>query len=215
MKYNSSKDTLVIPEYGRHIQNMILFAVNQEDKEKRQLLAEGIVDLMIQMNPTDKKTAEYVNKMWTHMLKISNYKLEVEIPDHVDINPEPHELQGVKMEYSPGIPKYRHYGRYIQKLIEKAMEMEESPERQEFVRIIGSYMKTAYKQWNKDHYVSDESVLEDINIITKGELSISEDQALDYLKHSYSKGNNRKKKSYSHNKKSKNNRSYKKRNHQR
>ena len=43
-------------------------------------------------------------------------------------------------------------------------------------------MKTAYKQWNRNHYINDESVLEDIKIITKGELSISDDASFDYLK---------------------------------
>lgn len=218
MQYNSSKKTLVIPEYGRHIQRLIDHIKTVENKEKRSELAEGVVKLMLQMNPVEKKSSEYVDKMWTHLLKIGNYELDIDIPDYVDIDKEPKEIKPEKIDYPPGIPNYRHYGMYIQKLLDKAMEMPDSPERNDFVRIIGSYMKTAYKQWNKDHFVNDESVLEDISIITKGELSISDDQSLDYLKSSYQNNrNNRKSRSSrnsNNNRKSKggsNNRNFRKR----
>lgn len=217
MQYNSSKRSLVIPEYGRHIQKLVDHIKTVESKEKRSELAEGVVKLMIQMNPVEKKSSEYVDKMWTHLLKIGNYELDIDLPDYVDIDKDPKEIKPVKIDYPPGIPNYRHYGMYIQKLLDKAMEMPDSPERNDFVRIIGSYMKTAYKQWNRDHFVNDESVLEDISIITKGELSISDDQSLDYLKTSYQNNRNHKKSRSSrnsNNRKSKggsNNRNYRKR----
>lgn len=215
MEYNSRREDLIIPEYGRHVQRMVQHIITVEDKEKRQLLAEGMVQMMLQMSTNEKKTQEYSDKMWTHMLKIADYKLDVDVPEGVEkTRPAPVEKQQIKVEYPKPIRKYRHYGQYIQDLINKALEMEDGPKKQEFVRIIGSYMKTAYKQWNRDHYINDESVLEDIKIITKGELSISDDASFDYLKNTGKNNNKRRKSSNSrssNNYKKSKNRQYKKR----
>ena len=183
MKYNSQREKLIIPEYGRSIHEMIQYIKTVEDKEKRQFLAEGMVDMMLQMSTNERKTQEYSDKMWTHMLKIADYELDVEVPEGVELTrPAPIVKEKMKVEYPKPIRRYRHYGQYIQDLINKALAMEDGPKKQEFVRIIGSYMKTTYKQWNRNHYINDESVLEDIKIITKGELSISDDASFDYLK---------------------------------
>ena len=47
MEYNSQKDTLIISEYGRNVQNLINYAKTVEDKELRQNYAERIVALCI------------------------------------------------------------------------------------------------------------------------------------------------------------------------
>jgi len=211
MQYNSRREGLIIPEYGRHVQKLVEHIKKVEDKEKRQALAEGMVKLMQQMNPNEKNSQEYSDKAWTHMLKIADWELDVEVPKGVDKEkPDPLEKESISVDYPKPVRKYRHYGRYIQELIDMALEMEDGPKKQEFVRIIGSYMKTAYKQWNKDHYINDDSVLEDIRIITKGKLSLSEDASFDYLKSSTSKSKHRKSSRNYSNKKGK--KQYKKRN---
>lgn len=195
MQYNSRREDLTIPEYGRHVQELIHHIKTIEDKAKRQELAEGMVKLMLQMTPTEKRSQEYSVKMWTHMLKIADWELDVDVPDDVEkTKPAARPLEERKVKYPEPVKRYRHYGQYIQDLIQQAIEMEEGEKKQEFVRIIGSYMKTAYKQWNKDHYINDDSVLEDIKIMTKGQLSLSDDASFDYLKSSTSsyKGKNRK-----------------------
>ena len=183
MEYNSKREDLIIPEYGRHVQKLVQHIKTIEDRDLRQKLAEGLVNMMLSISSNEKKGQDYSDKMWTHMLKIANWELDVDVPEGVEkTKPEPAPIENRKVDYPTPVRKYRHYGKYIQDLIEKALLMEEGEKKQEFVRIIGSYMKTAYKQWNKDSYVNDDSVLEDIKIITKGQLSLSEDASFDYLK---------------------------------
>jgi len=183
MQYNSQREDLKIPEYGRHVQRLIQHIKTVEDRDLRQKLAEGMVDRMLGMSSNEKKSQDYSDKMWTHMLKIADWELDVDVPEGVEkTKPAPVQADQKRVDYPNPVKKYRHYGKYIQDLIDKALEMEEGEKKQEFVRIIGSYMKTAYKQWNKDSYVNDDSVLEDIKIITKGKLSLSEDASFDYLK---------------------------------
>jgi len=209
MQYNSKREDLTIPEYGRHVQRMILHIKTVEDRAVRQELAEGMVKLMLNMSPNERRSQEYTDKMWTHLLKIADYELDVDVPEGIETTRPIDVVQTNKrVDYPKPVKKYRHYGQYIQDLIDKALEMEEGEKKQEFVRIIGSYMKTAYKQWNRDHYINDESVLEDIKIITKGKLSLSEDASFDYLKNAGGgrndkrrKNNNRKNNKRNNNKK--------------
>ncbi|MBK9689170.1 MAG: DUF4290 domain-containing protein [Saprospiraceae bacterium] len=44
MVYNSQKEDLLIPEYGRNVQNMVRFLKDIEDKELRTAYAEEIVN---------------------------------------------------------------------------------------------------------------------------------------------------------------------------
>jgi hypothetical protein len=206
MEYNSKREDLIIPEYGRHVQKLVQHITKIEDRELRQKLAEGVVSMMLTMSSSEKKNQDYSDKMWTHMLKISNWELDVDVPEGVEkTKPAPVEKEQRRVDYPTPVKKYRHYGKYIQDLIEKALEMEEGEKKQEFVRIIGSYMKTAYKQWNKDSYVNDDSVQEDIKIITKGKLTLSEDASFDYLKSSNNSYKSRGRKTNNRNSGSRNN----------
>lgn len=214
MQYNSQREDLIIPEYGRHVQKLVEHIKTIEDRDLRQKLAEGLVIRMLNMSSSEKKSQDYSDKMWTHMLKIADWELDVDVPEGVEkTKPAPVTKESRKVDYPDPVKKYRHYGKYIQDLIEKALEMEEGEKKQEFVRIIGSYMKTAYKQWNKDSYVNDDSVLEDIKIMTKGQLSLSDDASFDYLKsaHSY-KSKNRKNTNRNHSNKKGKTKNYRRKN---
>lgn len=52
--------------------------------------------------------------------------------------------------------------------------MPEGPKREGFAEVIASYMKLAYKTWNKEHYVSDDIVKEDLEILSNGQLVLHE-----------------------------------------
>ena len=43
LEYNTEREHLIIPEYGRHLQKMINHAVAQESKEERNRLAKAII----------------------------------------------------------------------------------------------------------------------------------------------------------------------------
>ena len=175
MMYNSQLENLVIPEYGRNIQNMINAVRELEDKDKRQRLAEAIVDLMHQMHPTDKHNPEYKNKLWKHLFRIANYDIDVTTPDGVVPTPETTLITPLKIEYPDSLRRYRHYGRNVQTLIDKAVAMEDGEKKEEFVMIIASYMKLAYRTWNREHFVSDDVIKQDLYALSGNTIQISED----------------------------------------
>ena len=52
--------------------------------------------------------------------------------------------------------------------------MPEGSKKEGFVEVIASYMKLAYKTWNKEHYVSDDIVKEDLESLSDGQLALHE-----------------------------------------
>ena len=200
LQYNSQKDLLVIPEYGRHVQELILHAKEIENLEEKQRFVESIIQLMMQMNPQSSTSTDYKIKLWKHLFRIADYELEGIVPTVGDIpKPEDASLRPKVVPYQDGIKNYRHYGKYIRNLIEKALEMEDVEKRNEFLKIVGSYMKMAYRNWNREHYVSDEIVLADLKILIDGRCELPEDLALDFLKGSMLRPKRRKSDSRSSN----------------
>jgi len=181
MEYNSSRETLIIPEYGRHIQNLVDHAKSIEDPELRQEFAHRIIGLMMQMHPQNRSIDDYREKMWKHLFRIANYELEVEVPEGIHPSPEDARKRPEKVPYPKIETKYRHYGNNVQKLINKALKMDDGPVRNGFVAVIGSYMKLAYRTWNKEHYVSDEVIKADLINLSGGQLKLSDEISLDNL----------------------------------
>jgi hypothetical protein len=185
LTYNSAREDLVIPEYGRHVQELVKHAMIIEDDEERQKFAERIVYLMYQMNAQGggKKSADIDEKLWKHMFRIADNKLDVKPPEGIDATSHHKELKPVKIDYPQKNPRYRHYGHNVEELVKKALEMEDPAKQKEFIRVIGSYLKLAYRTWNKEHFVSDELIRNDLNSLFKGKVKIEDDFTLDFFNH--------------------------------
>lgn len=182
MTYNSAKEDLIIPEYGRHVQLLVEYAKTLEDDDLRQRLAERIIVLMTQIIPQNRNMEDYRGKLWRHLFRISGPDLRVTPPADIVI---PEDVSGKfypeQVAYPSSEPRYRHYGHYVQSMIRKAIAMEHGPKRDGFVAAIAAYMKLAYKTWNRDHYVSDETIKADLVTLSKGALSLPDNLALENL----------------------------------
>jgi len=178
MLYNSQMDNLIISEYGRNIQNMILTIKDEKDYIKRQEYAEAIVDLMHQMHPTDKNNPDSKTKLWHHLFKIAGFDIHVTPPTGEAPTEDDIKIKPIEIEYPETLRKFRHYGKNVQVLVEKAMQMEDNEKREEFVMIIAAYMKLAYRTWNREHFVSDDVIKQDLHTMSEGQITISEDDSI-------------------------------------
>lgn len=178
MTYNSDRENIIISEYGRNIQNMIEVAKGIADKDLRQATVEKIVDLIVQLFPQSKSVDDYKLKIWKHVLRISKYELDVVPPEGVSIDPEQDHYVPDRLEYPNAENKFRHYGSHVLKMIKKAQEMEDGQIKEEFVRVIASYMKTAYRTWNKEHFVNDDVIKDDLKAMSNGTLEVHENATL-------------------------------------
>ena len=180
MEYNSARELLIMPEYGRNVQKLVEHAKTVTDDKERQALIEKIVDLMMQMNPQNKSMEDYREKLWKHLFKIAKYNIEVTSPYG-----RPSELDDQKKPDRVAYPqidaKYRHYGHNVQKLIRQALAMPDGPKKASFVAVISSYMKLAYLTWHKEHYVSDDVIKADLLALSGGKLIMPEETSITNL----------------------------------
>lgn len=197
MEYNSTTDLLIIPEYGRNVQNLINHAKTIEDKTERQRFVEQIVKLMKQMNPISGSLIEANQKFWSHVFRIADYDLEVDSPEGTITTREEATAKPPKLEYPERSSTFRHYGINVKKMIDTALAMEDSEKKEMYIRVIGSYMTLAYKNWNREHYVSDEIIKEDLKVMTKGAINLDASTHLDILLNSQPKPQQNNRRSHS------------------
>lgn len=186
MQYNTDKELLKIPEYGRHVQQMVDYAITIEDKEKRQKVAQAIIDVIGNLNPHLRDVPDFKHKLWDHLFIMSDFKLDVDSP-YPKPTRESFEERPDTVPYPQERIRYRYYGKYIIKMIEAASEMEDLEHRPQMIKQLANHMKKSYLNWNKDS-VEDEVILNHLNELSNGKLSLNEEQELADTKNLVSSG---------------------------
>ena len=181
MAYNTQQEFLIMPEYGRNVQQLVRHAQKIEDPAFRQQVCEQIVDLIQQLYPQSKSVEDYREKLWKHLFHIAKYDLVASTPSGQVPRPEDAKKRPDRVPYPQSDTKFKHYGNNIQRLIRRAVEMEGGPVKDGFVQTIGSYMKLAYKTWNREHFVSDDLIKGDLATLSGGKLSLEENSRIDGL----------------------------------
>ena len=173
MEYNTQRKKMIIPEYGRNIQKMISNCIEIEDREKRTRTAEIIVNVMANMNPKVKESGDFKQKLWDHLYIISDFKLDVDSP----YPPPPKDVLQSKpkrLNYPSLNIRFAHYGKNIEKIIEKATEFPEGPEKEALVKAIANHLKKSYLNWNRNS-VDDDMILKHLAILSKNQLKLDDD----------------------------------------
>ncbi|HLX90272.1 MAG TPA: DUF4290 domain-containing protein [Puia sp.] len=171
MEYNTTRNYLVMREYGRHIQKMIEYLLTIEDPEIRQRNAHSVIELMGFLNPHLKNVEDFRHKLWDHLFLISDFKLEVKSPypiptrETLKARPEP-------LSYPKRYPKFSHLGKNLELVINKALAEENQEKRNGFANSIAYYMKLAYNNWHKET-VHDDAIQSELNGITGGQLEFT------------------------------------------
>jgi len=147
MEYNTEREQLIIPEYGRHVQTMINHATALTDKAEQQKCVNAIIDFMGQMNPHLRDVKEFTHKLWDHLHIMSDFKLEIESPykkpaiEKLAERPE-------KMTYPGNKIKFSYYGNTVQTMIESALKME-GDQKEILTGMIANQMKKSYILFNE------------------------------------------------------------------
>ncbi len=171
MEYNTTRNHLIMREYGRHIQKMVEYLLTIQDKEERQRNAYAVIELMGFLNPHLKNVEDFRHKLWDHLFLISDFTLDVDSPypiptrETLKARPEP-------LRYPKKYPRFNHLGKNIEVVIDKALKEENPEKKQGFANAIAYYMKLTYSNWHKE-LVHDDSIQSELSAITKGELEFN------------------------------------------
>src|SRR5215510_8706616 len=178
MEYNTTRNHLIMREYGRHIQRMIEYLLTIEDPVARERNAAVVIELMGFLNPHLRNVEDFRHKLWDHLFYISDFTLKVESPYPIPqkgtykSKPEP-------LLYPKRHPKYSHLGKNLEMIINKALNETDSEKRDGFAHSIAYYMKLAYSNWHKE-LVHDDAIRSELDNITGGALEFSNTP---YIKH--------------------------------
>lgn len=197
MEYNSQRSKMNISEYGRNIQKMIEHIISVEDKDKRNQLAKATIQVMGQLNPHLRDVNDFKHKLWDHLFIMSNFKLDVDSPYPIP-SPETLNRKPERLRYAANNITFRHYGRHIERMIEKAKEFPEGEEKDALVKMIANHLKKSYLTWNRDA-VNDEEIASHLNILSNGKLNLNNiklSNTQDILSAGSGLGNASKKKGY-------------------
>lgn len=172
MEYNTEQSVMDIAEYGRNVHRMIDYCLTIADRDERTKCAKSIVRVMAILNPTLKDYADYEHKLWDHLHIIAKFKLDVDSP-----YPKPEEAvtnsKPEPVKYPQSDIRFRHYGKILEDLIQKAMAEEDPKNREIFTEQLAQLMKRHYLNWNRDS-VNDQLITEQLESLSKGKLKVSE-----------------------------------------
>ncbi len=173
MEYTTLKGRLIMPEYGRNIQQMIEHALTIEDREERTRCVNTIVDIMGNLFPYLRDVSDFKHKLWDHVAIMSDFKLDIDYPYEIvqkdDLYSRPEHIP-----YKNSKIKYRHYGRNLEEMIERVSDYPDGDTKNELIRLIANQMKKCFLTWNKE-VVDDKKIFDDLRELSNGKLDVSED----------------------------------------
>ena len=169
MKYNTTRDPLVLPEYGRNVQRMIRYAISIEDRSERNKAAAAIIELMGQLNPHLRDVEDFRHKLWTHLFLMSDFKLDVDSPYEI---PKIESLQEKpkQVDYPKSKIKYGHYGKYTASILNESKDLNDE-EKEFMTKTMGNFMKKQYLIHNNDT-VDNNVISENLNELSEGVLKM-------------------------------------------
>ena len=170
LDYNTHREQLLMPEYGREIQKMVDYAVSLTDKSERQNCAQEIIRMMETKVPELHDNADFEQTLWDHLYLMSHKQLDIDWPFDV--------TAAEKLQEKPkAIPlpqegmRLRHYGKLLEQLFEKLKTMPEGEERDALAYYTANQMKRNRMTWGHGS-MSDEKVADDLARFTDGVIQL-------------------------------------------
>ena len=148
LEYNTEREHLIIPEYGRHMQKMINYAKSLESKEERNKVAKGIIAVMGNMQPHLRDVPDFQHKLWDQMFIMSNFELDADSPYPIPTK-EIYEERPEPLRYPQNFPKYRFYGNNIKTMIDVANTWEDGELKEALIYTIANHMKKCFLHWHQ------------------------------------------------------------------
>lgn len=200
MNYNTEEKRLILPEYGRNIQNMVDYCVAIQDREERKRCANSIINIMGNMFPHLRDVNDFKHILWDHLAVMADFQLDIDYPYEI-IKKEDLYARPPRIPYNNSRIRYRHYGKTLELMIHKANEFENGTQREQLIKLLANQMKKSFLTWNKES-VDDRKIFKDLDELSEGQIVLDEEvhkltESRDILaRNSNNSNNNNNKKNY-------------------
>ena len=170
--YNTEREKLRMPEYGRNVLEMVGRLREIEDRDKRSEQARAVVKVMEILNPQVHQQENYEQKLWDHLYLMAGLDLDIDSPYPApvveDLQSRP---QVIPLKNKP--VKATHYGRNIESIIDLIASEPEGDVKTAMIRSLAIYMRQQYLIWNKDS-VADQTIFNDIEKLSDYRIKVPE-----------------------------------------
>jgi Domain of unknown function (DUF4290) len=170
--YNTSRNKLILPEYGRNIQKMVEHILTISDRDERNNLAQAVIIIMGNMNPHLRDINDFKHKLWDHLAIMAGFRLDIDFPYEIP-QPEAFMEKPRRVSYSNSNIRYRHYGHIVENLLKEALKLPEGEDKDTLTKLIANHMKKSYLAWNRES-VTDETIFNDLYELSGKKLSVKE-----------------------------------------
>lgn len=151
---------LILPEYGRNIQNMVEIAMTIEDRNERNRCARSIINCMGNLFPHFRDNEEFQHKLWDHLALMSNFELDIDYPFTItpaeDIHPQPEAIPLPSDQI-----RERHYGCFVDSFVQRISTDQAIVSQQPLLLMIANFMKRCYITHNQE-ITNDEVIFNDL-----------------------------------------------------
>ena len=170
MEYNTQRKKMELPEYGRSVQNMVDHALTIEDREERQRCANTIINIMGGMFPHLRDLPDFKHKLWDHLAIMADFKLDIDYPFEI-VKKEDLVVKPEQLAYPNAGFRYRHYGRFLEAMVKKAVEIENEEEKLQLINLLAIQMKKDLNNWNKEG-IEDQKIVDDLREYSNGTIDL-------------------------------------------
>ncbi|MCH5247200.1 MAG: DUF4290 domain-containing protein [Muribaculaceae bacterium] len=178
LTYNTKKKRLILPEYGRNIQQMIDYCTTITDRDQRNSCAQSIIKTMSKLFPENKENVAGQSnpnaKFWDHLAIMSGFSLDIDWPEGT-IAAEALTMKPNPVPMTQGPMRFHIYGKNIQRMMEYAMDLPGGEEKDEIIMLLANQMKKQLSAVNPDG-VDDARIFKDIADMTNGEIRMTPEQ---------------------------------------
>lgn len=171
--YNYLRRRLLIPEYGRHIQEMVDALLKIEDRNERTRQAQAVIAVMGNINPTLRDTADFAHKLWDHLFIMSEFRLDVDSP-YTRPSREDLEVKPEKLAYSQGNISHKHYGKNIKRVLQRLGEEHDKVDIEVELENAIRYLRNKSMEYNQE-IPSNDTLINDIKIMSSGAIEVNEE----------------------------------------
>ena len=172
LDYNTEREKLAMPEYGRNVLKMVEDVKRIEDRTKRSEQARAVVRVMEILNPQVHSADNWEQKLWDHLYIMAGYDLDVNSPYPMP-SPEQRKSRPEIIPLKKKPIKATHYGRNIESIIDLIASEPEGEMKTAMIRSLAMYMRQQYLIWNKDS-VADTTIFSDIEKLSEYRIKVPE-----------------------------------------
>lgn len=180
--YNTERKKLQLPEYGRHIHEMVDYLSTVDDRAERNRQAVAVIGVMGNLFPLLRDTADYTHKLWDHLFIMADFNLDVDspypTPSAEQLAPRPE-----KMNYPTRRITIKHYGKHMEAMLRSLSGATDAAQIAPLVENIARLMRSKGFEFNEEH-PNNEAIIRDIKRMAGGHIAIDE-AALEGLRSEY------------------------------